>query len=595
GDGRATERSPWMVHGDAMVRMVTQDAFVGEHTPEITVAVTDTGTEGLGTTDDAGKYTLPNTMNPDAGADSGEYAARESGTNVGGIGQTGLGVLENRPVSGYVWARSDTLRELTVMMEWGDGPGDTQKIRIPVTSEYTKAEFTFHPTATSQRATFFILSEEAGSFQVGTASLMPGDHVDGLRADTLRELKRLDSPVYRWPGGNFVSGYDWKDGIGDRDRRPPRKNPAWLGVESNDMGIDEFMTFCRHLGTEPYIAVNSGLGGVESAAEEVEYCNGSAETPMGKWRAQNGHAQPYGVKFWSIGNEMYGSWQLGVMPQDRYIVKHREFCEAMRNVDPTIELVAVGAVGKWSENMMSQCADAMEMISEHVYWQDRRSVLTHIRQATDSIRNIAAAHRSYRERFDSLKGKDIRICLDEWNYWYGPHYFGELGTRYFLKDGLGCAAALNEMFRNSDMYRMANYAQTVNVIGCIKTNSIHAAMETTGLVLVMYRHQYGTRPVATQTASRFDVQAAMTEDRSQLTISVVNPNGAQVTMPLELTGVELTGTGRIFQLAGDDPMAYNDPEDPGKLEIVERPVEGVNDTLTVPAYSATIFVLDVVK
>ncbi len=555
--GEAVEdTSPWKTVGDATVEMVTENAFVGEHSPKITM-------NGSG----------------------------------GGIIQENLGVIEGRKVVGYIWVKSDDLDKITVAMAWNNDSrhveGGAQDVEIPVTSEYAKIPFTFTPTQTSQNAVFVIASKAKGSFTVGTVSLMPEDNIDGMRADTLRELKKLDAPVYRWPGGNFVSGYDWKDGIGDRDRRPPRKNPAWKGVELNDMGIDEFMTFCRYLGTEPYIAVNSGLGGVESAVEEVEYCNGSSETPMGKWRTQNGHAEPYRVKFWSIGNEMFGDWQLGVMPQSEYIVKHKEFYHAMRAVDPTIELIAVGDAGSpWSANMMKDCADEMQMISEHVYWQNRPSVLAHIRQATDSIKRIADAHRSYRQKFDSLNGKDIRICLDEWNYWYGPTPFGELGTRYFLKDGLGCAAAFHEMYRNSDLYRMANYAQTVNVIGCIKTNTIHAALETTGLVLVMYRHHYGTLPVATETSTRLDAQAAFTADRRQLTLSVVNPNGSDVTIPLDIQGVRLTGTGTSYQLSGSDPMAYNDPEDPEHFTIVEKTVENGGESLSVPAYSATIFVLD---
>lgn len=558
-EGEAVEdSSPWETVGDATVEMVTENAFVGEHSPKITM-------NGSG----------------------------------GGMIQENLGVIKGRNVVGYIWVKSDNLDKITVSMAWNNDSrqveGDTQDVEIPVTQEYAKIPFTFTPTQTSQNAVFVIGSKVKGSFTVGTVSLMPEDNIDGMRADTLRELKKLDAPVYRWPGGNFVSGYDWKDGIGERDRRPPRKNPAWSGVELNDVGIDEFLTFCHYLGTELYIAVNSGLGGVESAVKEVEYCNGSADTPMGKWRAQNGHTEPYHVKFWSIGNEMFGSWQLGVMPQSEYIVKHKVFYHAMRAVDPTIELIAVGDAGsQWSANMMKDCADEMQMISEHVYWQDRQSVLAHIRQATDSLKRIADAHRSYRQKFDSLQGKDIRICLDEWNYWYGPTPFGELGTRYFLKDGLGCAAALHEMYRNSDIYRMANYAQTVNVIGCVKTNTIHASLETTGLILVMYRHHYGTLPVATETSPRLDVQAAFTADRGKLTLSVVNPNGAGVTMPLELKGARLAGTGKSYQLAGSNPMEYNDPEDPEHFTIVEDTVENMGDSLTVPAYSATIFVLDLV-
>ena len=195
--------------------------------------------------------------------------------------------------------------------------------------EYTRHAFEFLAAESTDRASLTVAVTGSPCY-IGTVSLMPADNVHGMRADTLKLLQELNSPVYRWPGGNFVSGYDWQDGIGDRDRRPPRKNPAWTGVEHNDFGFDEFMTFCRLLDTEPYIAVNSGLGQVDSAREELQYANGSAETPMGALRAKNGHAEPYRVQWWSIGNEMYGGWQLGHMPLENYVQKHNEFAKAMR-------------------------------------------------------------------------------------------------------------------------------------------------------------------------------------------------------------------------------------------------------------------------
>ncbi len=141
---------------------------------------------------------------------------------------------------------------------------------------------------------------------------------------------------------NFVSGYNWKDGIGDPDKRPTRKNPAWGGIDTDDFGMDEFMQFCREINAEPYMVVNSGLGDVQLATEMLEYANGSPETPMGKWRANNGYPEPYKVVYWGIGNEMYGQWQLGYLPLKDYINKHNEFAEAMRKVDPNIKIVAVG-------------------------------------------------------------------------------------------------------------------------------------------------------------------------------------------------------------------------------------------------------------
>ena len=277
---------------------------------------------------------------------------------------------------------------------------------------------------------------------------MPGNNIEGFRPDTLKLMKELNSPVYRWPGGNFVSDYNWRDGVGDRDRRPPRKNPAWTGIEHNDVGIHEYMVLCELLDTEPFIAVNTGLGTVEETAMEVEYCNGSTTTAMGKWRAENGHPEPYGVKWWAAGNEMYGDWQLGHMPLEDYVKKHNRCAEAMRAADPSIQLIAVGAVGKWSENMLTHCADHMDQISEHIYVKEKPGLAEHAAQLRDEIKRVADAHRGYREKLPNLADKNIRIALDEWNYWYGHYIYGELGVRYHLQDALGVAAGLHEYFRN---------------------------------------------------------------------------------------------------------------------------------------------------
>jgi alpha-N-arabinofuranosidase len=314
---------------------------------------------------------------------------------------------------------------------------------------------------------------------------------------------------------------------------------------------------------------------------------------MGQLRMQNGHPEPYRVKFWAIGNEMYGNWQLGNMPLEDYIKKHNRFVEAMRKVDPSIKVVAVGSVGAWSEGMMKYCADQMDYISEHFYCQERPGLYGHVRQIPEAIRRIAEAHRRYRQEFNSLKGKNITIVLDEWNYWYGPHVFGELGTRYFLKDGLGIAAGLHEYARQSDLYFMANYAQTVNVIGAIKTSQTAAAFETTGLVLKLYRQQFGPLPVATETTGLIDAQAAWTEDRQALTIGIVNPTLRENSIPLSLEGATLAGHGTKWEMAGPDPMAYNDPSGPNVIRLEESAVQEISRTLTVAPCSVTLFRLPV--
>jgi alpha-N-arabinofuranosidase len=315
---------------------------------------------------------------------------------------------------------------------------------------------------------------------------------------------------------------------------------------------------------------------------------------MGKLRTENGDSQPFGIRWWAIDNEMYGDWQLGHMPLADYVEKHKRVVDAMRAVDPKIRPIAVGAVGEWSQTMLGSAAGHMDLISEHLYWQDEDDVVAHVEQSVKGIRRVADAHRSYRKELPSLAGRDIRIALDEWNYWYGGFEYGELGTRYFLQDGLGIAAGLHEMFRNSDLFFMANYAQTVNVIGAIKTTKTQAEMETTGLALALYRHHFGTIPVDVAGApAPLDVAAAWTKDRTALTVAVVNPTEGPRRLRLDLRGAELTGPGRRFVLTGGDRWAHNAPGRPRGVDLHETSLREGADEILVPALSVTLQVVRV--
>ena len=537
------QESPWKSVG-AAVEMVKEGAFVGEHTPRISAG--------------------------------------------GGIVQDGLGLLRGKRYEGRIFLSGTGT--VTVALVWGERASDRDSVRIRLKhseSSFTEHQLTFRSQAESDNARLEIIATD--NVLIGTLSLMPVDNVHGMRKDTLALLKELDSPIYRWPGGNFVSGYDWRDGIGDRDKRPPRKNPAWLGVEHNDFGIHEFMQFCREIGTEPYIAVNSGLGGVESARDEVEYVNGDADTPMGKLRAKNGRKVSWRCDYWSIGNEMYGNWQLGHMPLDEYVKKHNTFADAMRAVDPSIKLIAVGATGPWSEQMLKSCADHMNLLSEHFYCGAKTGLIEHVQQIPNEVRGKADAQRKYWAAIPSLANRKVPIALDEWNYWYGPYEFGELGTRYFLQDALGIAAGIHELTRNSDVFYMANYAQTVNVIGAIKTTKTAAAFETTGLALKLYRDHYGTLPVAVnENSGPLDVAAAWNEKRNALTIGVVNPTYSEVALKLETRGAKLGRSARVWRIAGTERMAYNHPGGSSQVTIVSEREEIAGEVVRVPGLSISV-------
>jgi alpha-N-arabinofuranosidase len=559
GEGHPYEllaRSPWMVLGDpGAVTMAKDGAYVGEHSPRLT---------------------LP------------------GGEKTVGLMQERLSLVEGREYVGRIVLRGDgAAGPVAVHLAWGGGASDreTQAIEAPGAS-FTTHPLRFRASAATDNGRLEIVARGTGALVIGAVSLMPADNVHGWRADTLARLRELDSPVYRWPGGNFVSGYDWHDGIGERDRRPPRKNPAWKGIESNDVGLHEFMALMREIGSEPYVAVNTGLGGAAAAAELLEYANGAATTEQGRRRAANGSPAPFGIRLWAIGNEMYGDWQLGHMPLAKYVEKHRDVVDAMRAVDPKIVPVAVGALGEWSQTMLRDAPRHMAYISEHLYWQDKDDVPSHVAQARDGIRKVAEGHRAYRREIPGLAARDIRVALDEWNYWYGPNEYGELGTRYFLQDGLGIAAGLHELFRNSDVFVMANYAQTVNVIGAIKTTATAAEMETTGLVLSLYRQRFGRTPVRVSGAPEpLDAAAAWSADRRELTIAVVNPTASARTLALDLRGARLTGQGRVFVIGGRDKLAFNAPGRPRGVDVREASLDEAPKALTSPPLSVALYVL----
>src|ERR1035441_4975556 len=268
-----------------------------------------------------------------------------SGSEPRGLQQAGLTVRNGKSYTGRVVLAGDPAAKVSVSLVWGTGADQRQTIAMgKLGSEFVKFPLRFLAQADSDNARLEIAGTSTGSFRVGAVSLMPAENLQGFRPEIVSALKQLRSGVYRFPGGNFVSAHEWRDAIGDIDKRPPVLDPAWNAVQPNDVGTDEFMVLCRLLDVEPYITVNAGFGDAWSAAEYVEYANGAAATPMGKLRAANGHPQPYGAKFWGIGNEMWGDWSWGVMPLAQFELKHNMFARAMRKVDPTIKLIASGAM-----------------------------------------------------------------------------------------------------------------------------------------------------------------------------------------------------------------------------------------------------------
>jgi len=328
------------------------------------------------------------------------------------------------------------------------------------------------------------------------------------------------------------------------------------------------------------------LGTVQEVAEQIAYCRGDQETPLGKLRAENGSPAPFNIRWWAVGNEMFGNWQLGHMPLKDYVQKHNDMAKAIWAEDSTAKLIGVGAVGEWSETMLTECLDYMNLLSEHIYCKEVDNLQAHVVQIKNEIKRVADAHRNYRETIAGLKEKDIRVAMDEWNYWYGNYIYGELGVRYHQKDGLGIAMGLHEYFRNSDIYYMANYAQTVNVIGAIKTTQTAAAFETTGLVLKLYRNQFGTVPVKIESTNpNLDISAALTEDQSALTVAVVNMDSIPQSLQLDFGEIKPSKQGQQWVIQNSNPEAFNTPGEQPQVVIEEQVLDFTKKVMEVPGYS----------
>jgi alpha-N-arabinofuranosidase len=513
-----------------------------------------------------------------------------------GIYQDSIDVIKNSNYTGrIVLSGSITDGAVLVSLIWGEGSGDRQSIKIEnLTKDYKKYPLEFKAGATTDNARLEITGQGAGVFRIGTVSLMPCDNIDGFHRGIIENMKRLNATIYRWPGGNFASGYHWKDGIGDRDKRPPRWERAWGALESNDMGVHEFMDLCSILNTEPSITVNTGEGEAPEAVEWLQYMNGATDTPMGQLRKQNGRTAPWGIKYWYIGNEMFGRWQLGYMGLEPYIIKHRHFVESMKYEDPSIKCIAVGQVGEWNKRMIEENKDVMDLISLHYYAPMSDDVPTHVWSLANEIKAGGEDIRAYQETYPQYKDNFL-IALDEWNYsmFEGrrKYPFGFLGPNAYLKDGLGTAAGYHQLFRDNDVYEMATWSITVNVFGAMNSVKTEVAMAPPGLASELYRNHYGTIPVQVRDIPNgLNIVAAWKDSTKQiLTIAVVNPNNTGYFLEPNMTAGTLI-PDHVWWITGPHALAQNWPGQEPSIVISNKPLYK-NDKLEILPLSATIFML----
>ena len=423
----------------------------------------------------------------------------------------------------------------------------------------------------------------------------------GFRTDVMALLRDLHLPVIRYPGGNFVSGYRWEDGIGPQATRPRRLETAWKSTETNQFGTDEFCEWCRRLGSEPMLAVNLGTRGPEAAANLVEYCNHPSGTAWSDRRRAHGWEAPHGVKLWCLGNELDGPWQIGHKTAEEY---GRVACEAaklMKWVDPTIHLVACGSSGRgmasfgaWEATVLDHTFDHVEYVSIHTYFGNQdgdfanflakpEQMSTFIEEVVACCDYVAAKRRS---------PKRIMLSFDEWNVWYHSH--GDRQRRqiqdwavappllediYTVADALVAGGMLISLINHAERVRIACLAQIVNVIAAVMTEERGPAWRQTLYWPLLQASRYGRGTVLRQVVESPTYACRELRQAPYLSsASVLDPQDGTLTLfavnrhlteACELRA-ELQGCGRFSQVAwtvlrDDDLQAVNTAAAPDRV------------------------------
>ena len=575
------------------------------------------------------------TQHPYVGTQSARIAV--SADHVTGIGQGGIEVVRGRRYVGKLRLSGEPGVAVTVALVWGDRPQDRQVVSLPTPgADWGEASFAFMPTAAGADARLEITGTGPGPgvFRVGVVSLMPADNIDGWRADTTAIAKSLNSGFWRLPGGNFLSDWDWHEAIGPRDARPPMFDHAWSAMQPNDLGMDEWMDLTRILGVEPYVTVNAGLGDANSAAEEVEYLNGAATSGWGAKRAANGHPEPYRVKWWNIGNEPFGWWQIGKTSLDYFMIKHNEFAKAMRAKDPSITLIASGAMPDqlhpkgvqqnssiesiqakfgteedWTGGFFAKAWGNFDGITEH--WYDRAEkrpdapaadeLIEFVRSPSNHVRMEAEEWAIYETKFPKIRAAKTFLSIDEYAYMAGPPT---------LKSSLAYAMVFQEMLRHTDFLTMSAFTTGVSTMDISPSA---ATLNAIGAVFKLYGEHFGAGTVplkvdgdvpqpepkypvghahpkvlAGSPTYPLDVIAGLSPDGAKLRLAVVNATFQPQRLNLALSGMSLRGGGRRWVMTGKTVEAANTIASPSGVTIAESKVAGTR-TVMVPAISAVIY------
>jgi len=496
-----------------------------------------------------------------------------------------------------------------------------------------------------------IYIDSPGTVWIDSVSLVQADRDEaGFRTDVLELTERTTPTSIRWPGGWFVSDYQWQDGIGPIDQRPARFNRAWNVYTTNDVGTDEFIALCRRLGAEPYIAVNLGTGTPEEAARWVEYCNGGPETKMGRLRAQNGHPEPYGVRDWNIGNEEYLP-TLGGTSGRQYGRLYNDFARAMRAVDPSIKLVAVGAfdipsgilqrthpawrfarfLPDWNQGVLQEAGEEIDYYSIHYYKPEnvKGHAAEEVNRATLVLgEEFAKKLDRLQQQMDRFAGRRYPIALDEWSVTHkndpnprplpdGVSTPAQLGLQVgglTLRDALAEATMFNLMHRQPEDFALGSRTLLYAYLrGMIAIRRDRAIATPPALLMELYSTRDICQSLATEVesgsfdsqamnpgfakvegAGYLDVSARLRPDGKTVDLFVVNRNLEEpMTATVQFGGGSLGTEVQAAVLSHADLMAWNTFEEPDHVSIERSQVTAKQGSLSYrfPAHSVVVLTL----
>jgi alpha-N-arabinofuranosidase len=448
--------------------------------------------------------------------------------------------------------------------------------------------------------------DQAATVSLTRILLFPADHVQGWEPEVVRFLREARLPMLRFPGGNFVSGYHWEDGVGPLDGRPALPNPAWAEVEWNHVGTDDWLRLCKLVGAEPFICVNAGNGSSEEARRWVEYCNGSTSTPMGRLRAANGHPEPYGVRHWEIGNELYGKWQIGHTDGPGYAERYARFVKAMRAADPNLRIVANGhSAAGWNAALVERNGSDVRSISDHPL------IGGGVPADADPIEvwhGLVAFADGYAERVRTLIAEPMRrarlepkVAVTEMQIFTNRP---SLPNNKSIAEALWLASLLHTAFRSDGLIELITHSALLNHGGGLGKNRSIVFADPAWWTTHLYSSQSGAIPVAVRldsptfsTTGKYitrrdnvaylDAAALLDPEKATLAAFLINRHTTEAfSISLALHGAEAGATARRSLLAADSILTRNTWDSPDTVRPVDSDVS-LSSRIALPPMSLT--------